>query len=253
MSADTAFEVGRLYQPIRAIADVLTAAQEDVFVRLPGLLGYWPMGIRDNAGNVADHSGGGGFFTETGSCPTGYDGNSFVHLGNGVNYLTTVTTYGITGLETWISSSLRGLTLGGWFMMDTFNPSSGGLMSKDANTPNRGYYLAASSAGAITMSISGTGAAQSFITSPAATISQWHFIIGRFIPSNEVAVFIDGDKTTNSTAIPAQCNVSTGNFEIGRFNSNDVLIQHGKARDLFICAAALSDALIEQIRITSAP
>lgn len=253
MSEEAAFEVGRLFGPLTQIANTLTASQKDVFIRLPGLLGYWPMGIRDNAGNVPDHAGGGGFFTEVGTCPTGYDGNSFVHLGNGINYLTTVTSFGVTGLETWISSSIRGLTLGGWFMFDALPASAGGLLSKDAAAPNRGYYLAFGSGSVATFSMSATGAAQTFATSATATLSSWHFVVGRFIPSAEVAVFVDSDKTANATAVPAQCNVSTGNFEVGRFQSSDAFIQHGKSRDVFICAAALSDALIEEVRVTSTP
>lgn len=253
MGDRTAFEVGRLYPLLKTVADTLTASQKDVFVRLPGLLGYWPMGIRDGAGNVPDHAGGGGFFTEVGTVPTDYDGNSFVHLGNGINYLTTVTSFGVTGLETFVSSSIRGLTLGGWFMLDSLPANAGGLLAKDALAPNRGYYLAFGSAGVVTFSVSGAGSAQSFATSGATSLAAWHFVVGRFIPSNEVAVFVDGDKTANAVSIPAQCNVSTGNFEVGRFQSSDSFIQHGKVRDAFICAAALSDSLIEEIRATSAP
>ncbi len=253
MSKESAFEVGRLYVPLKTIADTLTASQKDVFVRLPGLLGYWPMGIRDSVGNVPDHAGGGGFFTEVGTVPTGYDGDSFVHLGNGTNYLTTVTSFGVTGLEAWISSSIRGLTIGGWFMIDSLPASAAGFISKDAAAPNRGYYLAVTSAGAVTFSMSATGAAQSFVTSPATSTGVWHFITGRFMPSAEVATFVDGDKTTNSTAIPAQCNVSTGNFEVGRFAQTNSFVLHGKTRDVFICAAALDDALIEEVRVTSTP
>jgi len=253
MGLETAFEVGRLYLQIKRIADALVASQQDVFVRLPGLVGYWPMGMRA-AGSVTDHTGNGFTLTQTGINPVGYDGNSFSHLGNGTNYVSNSSAQlGLSGLETWISSSIRGLTIGGWFMLDAFNPNSGGLISKDALAPNRGYYLAASSVGAVTMSVSVNGSAQSFVTSPVVTISQWHFLVGRFTPGTEVAVFTDGDKTTNSTAIAASCNASTGGFNIGRFNSNDTLIQHCKSRDVFVCASALSDALIEEIRNTSAP
>lgn len=253
MSEDTALEVGRLYVPLKQIADTLVTSQKDVFIRLPGLIAYWPMGIRDISGNVRDHSGAGSTLPEVGTCPVGYDGNAFSHLGNGTNYLQAGSGFGVTGLETWITGSLRGLTVGGWFMFDATPGTSGGLASKDNVAPNRGYYLALTSSLTLIFSVSATGAAQVFSTSAATGLSAWHFVVGRFLPSTEVAVFVDGDKSTNTTSVPAQCNVSTGAFEVGRFASLNSAILHGKARDVFVCAAALSDALIEQIRVTSVP
>lgn len=253
MSVEAAFEVGRLFAPIKAIADTLTAAQKDVFIELPGLAGYYPMGVRNGVGHAVEHSGTGSNLLQTGTCSTGYDGNAFVQLGNGTNYLNVVTTYGITGLEAWISSSLRGLTVGGWFMLDSLGANSGGLVSKDNATPNRGYYLSATTVPDVVFSVSGDGTVRTFATSAGTTVSEWHFIAGRFTPSSEVAVFVDGDKVVNVTAIPASINISTGNFEVGRMAGSDVYIQHGKARDVFICASALSDDLIETIRNATRP
>lgn len=253
MSAEAAFEVGRLFAPLKQIADTLTATQKDVFVELPGLAGYYPMSVRNGSGHAVEHSGSGSHLLQTGTCPTGYDGNAFVQLGNGTNYLNVVTTYAITGTETWISSSLRGLTIGGWFMLDSVGGSSGGLVSKDAAPPNRGYFLVATTTPTITFAVSAAGGSGIGVTSASTTMAEWHFIVGRFTPATEVAVFVDGDKTVNVTAIPASANVSSGNFEVGRFSSLDANIQHCKARDVFICATALSDDLIETVRNSTRP
>ncbi len=253
MSEESALEVGRLYVPIKAIADTLTAAQKDIFVRLPALIAYWPMGIRDLSGNVKDHSGALETLTQVGTCETGYDGNSFVHLGNGTNYLNRATGFGITGLETWVTASLRGLTLGGWFMVDTTPTTSSGLISKDAPAANRGYSLTYDTADQPGFNMSGTGAAILSAVGQGVQTGQWHFIVGRFIPSTEVAVIVDGDKAVNTTAIPASEFVSSQPFEIGRFFADNNRVIHGKVRDVFVCAAALSDALIEETRVTSVP
>jgi hypothetical protein len=101
--------------------------------------------------------------------------------------------------------------------------------------------------------VSSNGAATFTVTGSPLTIGAWHFIALRFIPSTEIAVFQDGDKAVNATAIPASINVSTQNFEIGRYINDDSRTFHGRARDVFICAAALSDALIEEVRATSVP
>lgn len=253
MSKESAFEVGRLYQPIKAIADTLVASQKDVFVILPGLAGYYPMGIRNQSGHEVEHSGTGVNLIQQGTCPTAYDGNSFVHLGSGTNYLFGSSLYGITGLETWITPSLRGLTVGGWFMADSTPAVGGGLISKDVVTPNRGYALAWFTANDPFFLTSGNGTAIQVVSAPAQSLGVWHFIVGRFIPSTEIAVFVDGDKTVNITAIPVSLNVSTQAFEVGRYFNDNTRVFHGKARDVFVCAAALSDALIEQIRVTSTP
>jgi hypothetical protein len=253
MSKESAFEVGRLYLPVKQIADTLAASQKDVFVRLPGLVGYWPMGIRA-AGAVTDHSGGGFALTQTGTCPVGYDGNSFSHLGSGTNFVwNSSSQLNLTGLETWVSSSLRGLTVGGWFMIDTSPTTNSGLASKEAAVPDRGYALAWITSDQPFFSVSGNGSSIVTATAPVSTLGGWHFLVGRFTPSTEVAIFNDGDKTVNITAIPASINASAQAFEIGRYLNDNNRVIHAKARDVFICASALSDALIEEVRTTSVP
>lgn len=254
MSADTAFEVGRLFGPIKAISDVLSASQKDVFVNLPGLAGYYPMGIRNQSGQVIEHSGTGANLLQLGTCPVGYDGNSFCHLGDGINYLYDVSSsYQITGTEAWIASSLRGLTIGGWFMVESWTENFVGLISKHADPPERGYVLGIGTDFKPFFGASGTGGDLPLAYASVVTSGQWVFVVGRFIPSTEVAVFLDGDKSTNTTAIPSSINTSTQDFEVGRYNDNDDYVLHGKARDVFVCASALSDALIEEIRSASAP
>ncbi len=253
MSKESAFEVGRLYLPIKTIADTLTASQKDVFVRLPALVGYWPMGMRA-AGNVIEHSGSGFNLTQTGICPVGYDGNAYTHLGNGTNYVSNSSAQlGLSGLETWVSSSIRGMTVGGWFQIDSVPSFSSGLVSKSGLVTNYGYTLFWFPAGTPAFEISGNGSSLFNVAGPAIGTGSWHFLVGRFIPSNEIAVFQNGDKTTFTTAIPASMNASTQAYEMGRTKANDAQIIHGKARDVFICAAALSDALIEEIRASSVP
>lgn len=253
MSADTAFEVGRLYGPIKAIADTLTAAQKDIFIRLPGLAGYYPMSVVSNTGGASEHSQGGTPVVETGTVPLAFDGNSYRHVGNGTNYLSAVGVYGLTGIEAYISSSIRGFTIGGWFMVDTVPAQNGGLITKDAPAPERGYTLVWRNANNVGFFISGNGAATNSVISQVSTIAQWHFIVGRFTPSTEVAVFVDGDKTVDTTAIASQCNVSAQAFEVGRtFNDNNQ-VAHAKCRDVFICRSALSDELIEEVRQSSVP
>jgi len=216
-------------------------------------MAYWPMGIRFSSGAVAEHAGPGNSLLQTGICPTGYDGNSFAHLGDGTNYLYASGGFGVTGLETFISSSLRGLTIGGWFMIDAYPDTQGGLVTKFGTITEYAYALYARSTQDIVFVVSSNGSALFSVISAVVNLGQWYFFAGRFIPGTEVAVFVDGNKTTNTTAIPSSIHASAQNLEIGRYLALDNRIQHAKARDVFICAAALSDALIEEIRATSTP
>lgn len=253
MSADTAFEVGRLYEPIKRIADALTASQQDLLVRLPGLQAYFPMGIRFANGSVVGHAGAGASLVQTGVCPVGYDGDSFAGLGNGTNYLYTSSGLGITGLETFIEAALRGLTICGWFKVDVSPTSTSGLISKDGLAPQRGYNLTVTSANTVQFVISGNGTALDTVQGLDAEVGQWMFVAGRFIPSTEIAVFVNGSKAVVTASIPSSINVSTQNFEVGRSQNGNSRIITGKARDVVVCSASLSDDLIEEVRVAYSP
>lgn len=254
MSSETAFEIGRLFAPIAAIANVLTSSQDKIFLELPALVGWWPGGPT-NQGNAAMRDmASAQEAAQIGTCPLGFDGHPYRVTGNGTNYFNNVSIGGFTGTETWVDATIRGFTVGMWVYLETTpTPNPEGLISKDASSPNRGYVLFVDTADMPGFQVSSTGAAVFSAVSPQALDARWSFVVGRFIPSTEVAIFVDGVKTTNTTAIPATQNVSPQNFEIGRFfNGNDRII-HARMRDVFICAAVLSDETVAQIRETSAP
>jgi hypothetical protein len=253
MSKESAFEVGRLYGPIKQIADTLTASQKDVFVRLPALRAYYPCGIRAGNGALIEHGGGGPSLTQVGTCPTGYDGDAYVTTGTGTNHFQQSGVGGFTGTETFVASSIRGFTIGGWFLIPATPAGFEGLVSRDGSSPSRGYYLALDSSNNVKFSMSGNGTSTVFATSSPAPVASWTFLVGRFIPSNEVAVFVDAAKVVNTTSIPAQSFASTANFNIGTVDDVAGQVFSGNARDIFICAAALSDALLEEVRIASVP
>lgn len=247
-------EIGRLWLQLKRIADVMTAGQKDLFIGLPGLTGYFPMSIVDTAAKAVNHAQGGLDLAEVGVCPIGYDGNSYRQLGSGVNYLSSSLDYALTGLETYIETAMRGFTIGGWFNVGSLSPSFSGLISKDGGTANRGYSLAISSAGLVRLQVSLSGGTPVFEeTATVIGIGGWHFVVARFTPSVEMSVFVDGNKSTKTTGVPASCNVSSQAFEVGRFFAVDANILTSKVRDAFVARAILSDELIEELRLASQP
>ncbi len=253
MSKESAFEIGRLFLPIKMIADTLTASQKDVFVRLPGLVAYWPSGIRAS-GAIIDHSGGGNPLTMVGNGQVGYDGNAYAHLGGGTNYFWSPTaSLAPTGVEAWVEPSIRGMTIGCWFALDASPSTAAGILTKDGNAPQRGYSIWSSSGNVPAFNVSGTGGSSIGVNGSTFSLSTWTFLVGRFIPSTEIAIFTNGDKTVNTAAIPASLFGSSQAFELGRLFGNSANIVTGRIRDAFVCSAALSDQLIEEIRVTSVP
>lgn len=254
MSLEEALEISLVGQQVKRIADVLTASQKDVFVRLPALQGYWPCGIRSGVGDLIDHSSVGANLTQVGTPTVGYDGNSYSLLGFGTNYFSGVGAGAILGTETFVDATIRGLTVGCWFMVDTVPGAFNyGLISRWGSTIQRSYAIQYTNTGFMRFSASGTGASVISATSGPVTTGVWHFAAGRFTPSAEVAVIVDGAKTVNTTAIPAALFNSSQAFEIGRNSATNNNIFQGKVRDAFICAAALEDDIITAIRDTSMP
>lgn len=253
MGVETAFEVGRLYQPIKAISDILTSSREDIFTNLPGIEGHYPMSVVNSTGRAISDTGAGSPLIQTGLVPVGYDGNSYRQLGNGTNYLSAVGVYGLTGTETFISSSIRGFTIGGWFWLDSVPTSTSGLISRSAVIPQLGYELKINSLREAKFLISNDGTALVQVDGPLISLTEWHFIVARFIPSVEIAMFVDGVKLVETSGIPSSCFVSSGQFEVARLHGSDTQILTVKCRDVFICWSALSDALISTIRTATAP
>lgn len=254
MGLETAFEVGRLFLPLKTIADQFSLAQKDLFVRLPALRAYWPMSVAKSASSIADHSGASVHLLKTGNPTLGFDGNAYIQLGVATDYMySTLSGFEFTGTETWVDSSIRGLTVGGWFWADATPALNGGLITKDAPNPQRGFALVWNTTNSPLFLVSLSGTTAILATHQVQSLNTWHFIVGRFTPGGEIAIFVNGVKVTNTTSIPASINISTQNFEIGRYIGDDSRILEGRARDLFICSAALSDATLSNLYQASLP
>lgn len=254
MGYTTAIEVGRLYGPIKAIADSLTAGQQDLFIRLPGLRGYWPMSAVDNVGAARDHSGNGMKLNPTGTPVYGFDGDAYVESGSGTNYLTTPAPLPqVTGLEGWIETSTRGMTLGGWFNVRAVPSSSSGYVSLWGTAPQRSYSILWNTAGFTTFFASGDGTALVQVNQVLPSILTWVYIVARFTPGAEIALFVNRSKVTNTTSIPASLFPSSFQFEVGRYDNNNARILRCRHRDVFLCATSLDDDVIARIFSMSGP
>lgn len=224
------------------------------FQPLPALRGLWLAGSADNTGAMYDRSGQGRTLT--------YNGNPVLALHNATvpywdydgagDYHSRADEAGldVLGTETYVASSLRGLTFGGWFWFNNFtgNPPIFGKYNTGAN--QRSFLLfapAANTVGVIVDSL-GTGAAGIKQANSAVSISTgaWHFILGRFTPSTELAIFVNGTKTVNTTSIVASVFNGTAPLVIGSDGGASVFMT-GRCALAFLCAAALPDGLLNAL------
>ena len=262
MSLPSAFEIGLIRPVIQGIADVLAGGisvnvipeTREPFVNLPGLRGYWPMSAVDFLGNAKDHSGASSDLARSGAPQFGYDGNAFIQCGVGNDILQGSTSaQDVSGTETWINPAIRGLTWGGWVKVDTTPLVFGGVVSIWPSPTQQSYTLNWRSDNTVYATVSSDGTAATFVQSPAQSIAEWMFIVGRFTPSTELAIFTNATKTVVTASVPASLHNSTGVFTVGGMLGLSTRVLEAKFRDVFVCAVILTDSQIENLRLSSAP
>lgn len=222
------------------------------FLAVPGLVGSWPMSSVDlSSGDAYDISGQGRRMTYTGN-PTYNIYNSitpYIDLDGTGDYLALADAadLDITGTETIYAAAVRGLTMGGWFWTD-ISATDQNLMGKWNVTGNlRAYTLNITAANALGGHVSLDGTSQTSVgSSGVITAGEWFFAAMRFTPSVELADWLNGTKTVNTTSIPASIFNSTAEFQIGARSAGTSLL-NGRASMCFLSANALSDALITSL------
>lgn len=235
----------RNYAPQHSFADAVAMLH-----MFPGLVGLWPCSAVGASGQLMDIGGNSLALTNNNTVLFNAAATSLIpwaeFASGSSEYFSLADTaiLDITGSETHITGAIRGLTLGGWFYFTTNPASSFGLMSKNVPTGNqRAYTLFRHSSLFVRMQVSGDGsaavAADSVSTVSAGT---WYFVAGRFDPSTELAVWLNDEKTINTTSIPASLFNSSAAFEIGRTDSGNYL--NGRSSLCFLCAAAVPDIFV---------
>lgn len=226
------------------------------FLLLPGLVGFWPMSsVQRSTGNVYDLSNQGRMLTYNGN-PTYnvYDLTPYIDLDGTGDYLSRAdeTDLDIQGTETIFASAVRGLTLGGWFWFDNAPGASSEIcMSKfSASAGNYSYFvrrLPSAQGGFANFLISDNGSVLTEVSGTSIpTAGSWWWIVGRFDPGVELAVWLNGSKWTNTTSIPASIYNGNAAFVIGGRDGGTLLLD-GRASLCFLCAAALKDNLINYL------
>jgi hypothetical protein len=219
------------------------------FLALPGLRGFWPMSSIDESGNTYDLSNQGRTLTYNGNPTYNYAGLApYIDFDGTGDFLSRADEAGldITGTETYVASAVRGLTLGGWFQANQAGATDGLLSKWDTGANQRSYLVVHNATNNLEFNIStaGTAVSATAISTGTMSVNAWFFSVARFVPSTSVAVYLNNVKTSSATAI-ASIFSSSASINIGAVNAANLLT--GRASLCFLCAAALSDAIIGQL------
>jgi len=221
------------------------------YLSLPGLRGFWPMSSFNSSGNAFDLSGQSRTLTYNGNPTYNFAGLApYLDFDGTGDYLSRSDESGldIIGTESYVAPAARGLTLGGWFWLDDLL-SIKALMFKGNTTAAQSAYeiYVATISGNTHMRVS-TGATyiQAILLNGMSSTGTWYFVCGRYDPSTEVKVWVNGQTTETTVSVPASLQNSSLDFAIGA-TSAGLLPLNGRASFCFLCAAALSDAIINNL------
>ena len=138
------------------------------------------------------------------------------------------------------------LTLGCWVYFDAESTDVvTGIMSKWYETGNqRAFVIYKSAANKIVFSVSVDGSAVISVDDLGASyvVGQWFYVVGRYTPSEELALFVNGMWYQNITSIPASLMNSSEPFELGRYNRTNYL--DGRMSQSFLCAYSVPSRFI---------
>lgn len=222
------------------------------FQNIPGLVGFWPMSNpQRSTGNARDFGQGGLDLTYNGNPTYNYfeDFIPYLELDGTGDFLDRAdeTDLDVLGTETIYNSSVRGITIGGWFWTDTLI-SVDGLIGKWDGTGDQRSYSLIRNADFFNFRVNSTGISPggNYDSNASATIvtGRWYFVVGRFIPSISISIIVNGIAITKTSGSPpAAIFNSTAAFEIGAVEGGANFLP-GRASLCFLSANALSDAFI---------
>ena len=223
---------------------------------LPALRGFWP-GSSQRATpssnfDLIDQSGNEKIFINNNNPRQGWDTpRSFPYLlFNGIDEwysLVDNVHWDILGAESGVTTARQGLTVAAWVYFENAASVQEIILSKRQSTTNRSYMIDRTSTGEARFMVSGTGT--DFISVSSSTSmapNVWHFVVGRFDPSDEVAVWLDGVKAVNTSSIPSLIFNGTADLTMGSRHGGAAFVS-GRIALAWICGAHVHDTTINRL------
>jgi len=217
-----------------------------VFQRFCALREYWSM-ARCNTTHILGDCGNN--LSQNGTPRMTHDGLvPYVDLTGAAHlFHADAAVFDILGTEAFTDAASRGLTIGGWFWLDSLAAEAGLLSKWDWTTNNRAYQLIYHQpAGNFRFDTSNTGAATATTTTSTAytlAISQWYFVVGRYDPSTSADIHVNGIWDYNLVGSPVSLFNSGAQVQVGAHDGGADELD-GRVSSVFVCAAQLTDQVI---------
>jgi len=217
-----------------------------VFQRFCALREYWSMARCDTTHILGDC---GNNLSQNGTPRMTHDGLvPYVDLTGAAHlFHADAAVFDILGTEAFTDAASRGLTIGGWFWLDSV-AAHAGLVSKWTVAGNQMAYslLYHTTPANFRFQTSNTGAAIATIVDSAAytvAIGQWYFVVGRFDPSTSTDIHVNGRWDYNLAGAPAALFNGNAELQVGAHDAGGNELD-GRVSSVFVCAAQLTDQVI---------
>lgn len=226
-------------ETVRTLAEYISTVKG-----FPELRGFWTFGSINESGNALDESGQGRTLTNNSATARGVYDNvvPYADMDGVADYFSRPDEAGL--------DITADLTLGGWFWFDSIATSN--LIGKQGGAGQFGYLLVYNNTiPAFQMATSSTGASHDFVVTATAggapSAGRWYFLVGKFIPSTSISIFINGTKYIRTSGPIASSFNNTAPFAVGAGSSPASNFINGRSFGCFLCAASLSDNLIQLV------
>lgn len=248
----------------REVADPLHRAFSNAFsayLSLHVLRGFWAMTYDENL-DIIDYSGQGRNLTRV---------RVTVNQTTNISPLVPYATFaGGTGTERYLYrndeagfdltgaaeligvTAQRGITLGTWVRVGELPGTvNKGIIGKyETSGDQRSYMLYTTGTDLFRMGVSsaGTSMDNTVTAGSAFEVSRWYFLVGRWIPSTSVSLWVNDVKVENTSSVTSSVYSSTARLEIGSYAGGSTTTTWSHNQQFpFLCAAALSDDVINAL------
>jgi len=216
---------------------------------IPVLRGLWPCGPAGVSGELIDVQGLGNHLTLNGNPQFDYDGIIPYVAYDGTGDYHSITDaassnafdiVATAAAEPWVNDN--GLTCWAWLYPEETSTLED-IITKWVGAGTRSYRLRIDASDQFTFTISDDGTNSDTATSAAVSVNNWYFVVGRFDPSTNVDIIVNGTEVNQATARASVFN-STSAFTIGA-RSGGANHYQGRVSLAGIAAAYLSDTLCD--------
>ena len=151
-----------------------------------------------------------------------------------------------------IAAAARGISFGAWVRFDGAAAAQEQIIAKcdGAGAGNLAYELYRTAGGVLELAISDGAAIETQASAETLAATTWYHVAGKFDPSTEKAVLVNGNKTTAATALALLNVTDFANLQIGGRDDNaggSTENMTGRVCFAFLCCTVLPDSTIQSL------